>query len=153
MTASDCISAEHFVQLYRSLPSRKKAVVFLSANYYLVTKKVYIARSPDDNFISTYGENDYNSTMLSLINVLLMNENEETLEEEIWDDVYLYHHLSLYKDMYEILVKIISLRPRKNIYNSLEEILEEQRTNYSRMVYNYTSVCKYMSKNISDFIV
>jgi hypothetical protein len=153
MTTSDCISAEHFVQLYRSLPARRQAVLFLSDNYYLVTKKEFISRSPMDNFSYKYVHNDYNYTMLSLINVLRRNENEDTLAGEIEDYVFLCHSLSLYKDMYDILVKIISWKPRMNIYNSLEEILEEQRTNNSKMVYVSTPFCRYMSKYISAFIV
>jgi hypothetical protein len=152
MTTSDCISAEHFVQLYRSLPARRRAVLFLSDNYYLVTKKVFISRSPMDNFNYVYVHNDYDQTMLSLINVLRMNENEDTLAEEIGDYVFLCHYLTLYKDMYDILEKIISLKPRMNIYNSLEEILEEHRTNNSKMVYICTQLCRYMSKHISTFI-
>jgi len=153
MTTYDCISAEHFVQLYRTLPARRRAVLFLSDNYYLVTKKKYISLSPMDDFNYTYVHDDYYQTMLSMINVLRMNENEDTLAEEIGDYVFLCHYLSLYKDMYDILVKIISWKPRMNIYNSLEEILEEQRTNNSKMVYVCTPLCRYMSENISTFIV
>ena len=152
---STYISYQEFVDLYKTLNGRRRAVLFLLENYFLVTKTEYIMRIVCTDILVREAENNthsYDSIMRDAIQVLIENEDENKLAQELGDHVFL-GTISIYKDLYEILFRITELKPRQSRYGSLEEIERENRTLSTRRLLYYTPICKDVCKHISHFLL
>jgi hypothetical protein len=148
------ISHKEFAYLYKTLKGRRRAVSFLNKNYYLVTKSEYIIRLEYIDLFVREGTNmsAYDSIMKDAIRVLIENEDENKLAQELCDYVFL-GFISVYKDLYDILVRITELRPRQKRYSSAEEIEIEHRMLNTQRLLNYTPICKDVCKHISHFLL
>ena len=148
------ISYKEFADLYKTLNGRRRAVLFLLENYYLVTKTEYIMRLQTDILVKETENNthSYDSIMRDAIQVLIENEDENNLAQELGDHVFL-GSISIYKDLYEILFRITELKPRQSRYGSLEEIEREHRMLLTRRLLYYTPIYKDVCKHISHFLL